>query len=97
MSLEMLTIAMFVFLLRTAHEIGVPVYGSVAGAGVGGIAIALAAKPTLENFIGALNLFVDRPVRVGDLCRFDEESSPEWRPVGTVESIGLRSTKIRRF
>jgi MscS family membrane protein len=73
------------------------VYGLVAGAGVGGIAIALAAKPTLENFMGALNLFADRPVRVGDLCRFDEESNPEWQPVGKVESIGLRSTKIRRF
>ena len=58
--------------------------------------MALAAKPTLENFMGALNLFADRPVQVGDLCRFDEESTPGWRPVGRVESIGLRSTKIRR-
>ena len=64
---------------------------------VGGIAIALAAKNTLENFMGALNLFADRPVSVGDLCRYDEDSTPGWRPVGWVESIGLRSTKIRRF
>jgi MscS family membrane protein len=43
---------------------GIPVYGLVAGAGVGGIVVALAAKSTLENFMGALNLFADHPVRV---------------------------------
>ncbi len=64
---------------------------------MGGLAIALAAKSTLEDFLGALKLYADRPVRVGDLCRFDEESNPQWRPVGRVESIGLRSTKVRRF
>lgn len=89
-------IAMSVVIFLVLQEFGVPVYGLVTGAGVGGIAVALAAKPTLENFMGALNLFADRPVHVGDLCRFDEESTPGWRPVGRVESIGLRSTKIRR-
>jgi MscS family membrane protein len=87
----------FVLLLRVANDVGVPVYGLVAGAGVGGLAIALAARSTLENFIAALNLFADRPIRVGDLCRYDEDSSPGWRPVGSVEAIGLRSTKIRRM
>ncbi len=57
----------------------------------------MAARSTLENFIGALNLFADRPVRVGDLCRYDEDPTAGWRPVGRVESIGLRSTKIRQF
>jgi len=90
-------LAILVLLFGYAHDIGIPVYGLVAGAGVGGLAIALAAKSTIENFVGALNLFADRPVQVGDLCRFDEESDPQWRPVGQVESIGLRSTKIRRF
>ncbi|MCF8016495.1 MAG: mechanosensitive ion channel family protein [Chromatiaceae bacterium] len=80
-----------------AQDLGIPVYGLVAGAGVGGLAIALAARPTLENFIGALNLFADRPIRVGDLCRFDERHGQGWNPVGTVEAIGLRSTKIRQF
>ncbi|MGB5224263.1 MAG: mechanosensitive ion channel domain-containing protein, partial [Arenicellales bacterium] len=89
-------IAMTVVIFLVLQEFGVPVYGLITGAGVGGIAVALAAKPTLENFMGALNLFADRPVQVGDLCRFDEESTPGWRPVGRVESIGLRSTKIRR-
>ncbi len=90
-------LAILVLLFRVAAEIGVPVYGLVAGAGVGGLAIALAAKSTLEDFLGALKLYADRPLRVGDLCRFDEESNPQWRPVGRVESIGLRSTKVRRF
>lgn len=90
-------LAILVLLLGFAHDIGIPAYGLVAGAGVGGIAIALAAKNTLENFMGTIDIFFDRPVRVGDLCRFDEESNPQWRPVGRVESIGLRSTKIRRF
>ena len=90
-------VAVVVLFIRILTELGVPVYGLVTGAGVGGIAIALAAKNTLENFMGALNLFADRPVSVGDLCRYDEDSTPGWRPVGRVESIGLRSTKIRRF
>lgn len=90
-------VAVLVLVIRILTELGVPVYGLVTGAGVGGIAIALAAKNTLENFMGALNLFADRPVRVGDLCRYDEDSVPGWRPIGWVESIGLRSTKIRRF
>ena len=84
-------------LFAAAQDLGIPIYGLVAGAGVGGLAIALAARPTLENFIGALNLFADRPIRVGDLCRFDERHGQGWNPVGTVEAIGLRSTKIRQF
>jgi MscS family membrane protein len=90
-------LALLALIFSYAHAIGIPVYGLVAGAGVSGIAVALAAKNTLENLVGAIDLFADRPVRVGDLCRFDEESNPGWRPVGCVESIGLRSTRIRRF
>ena len=90
-------LAVLVLLFRIANDIGIPVYGLVAGAGVGGLAIALAAQSTLENFMGALNIFADRPVRVGDLCRYDEDQSGDWRPVGRVESIGLRSVKIRKL
>jgi MscS family membrane protein len=71
-----------------AERLGVPVYGIVAGLGVGGLAIALAAQPTVENLIGSLSLFADKPVRVGDLCRYGDD-------VGTVEAIGIRSTRIR--
>jgi MscS family membrane protein len=77
-----------VLLALGADRLGVPVYGIVAGLGVGGLAIALAAQPTIENLIGGLNLFADRPIRVGDLCKYGDE-------LGFVEAIGIRSTKIR--
>jgi MscS family membrane protein len=60
----------------------------LAGLGVGGLALALAAQPTLENLIAALTLHADRPVRVGDFCRFGDT-------LGIVEEIGMRSTRIR--
>ncbi len=71
-----------------ARVIGLPIAGLIAGLGVGGVAVALAAQSTIENFIGSLTIFADRPVRVGDFCRFGDE-------VGTVEEIGLRSTRVR--
>lgn len=71
-----------------ATQVGLPAYGIVAGLGVGGLAIALAVRPTLENFIGGIILYADRPVKVGDFCKFGEM-------LGTVEEIGLRSTKVR--
>ena len=71
-----------------ADRLGVPVYGIVAGLGVGGLAIALAAQPTVENLLGGLSLFADKPVRVGDVCKYGDQ-------VGTVETIGIRSTRIR--
>lgn len=60
----------------------------LAGVGVGGIAIALAAQKTLENLFGSVSIITDRPVLVGDFCQFGSQS-------GTVEDIGLRSTRIR--
>jgi MscS family membrane protein len=87
--------ALLVVLLRLAHGVGVPVYGLVAGAGVGGVAVALAARSTLENFLGTLNLFGDRPIAVGDFCRYGADGAGGLLRVGTVEEIGLRSTRIR--
>ncbi|WP_091138223.1 mechanosensitive ion channel family protein [Microvirga guangxiensis] len=75
-------------LIYGASYLGIPLAGLLAGLGVGGLAVALAAKPTLENFIGGLILYADRPVRVGDLCRFGDLE-------GRVKEIGLRSTRIR--
>ena len=71
-----------------AQEVGLPVLGLVAGLGVGGLAVALALRPTLENLIGGAILYMDRPVRIGDFCNFGSYT-------GTVESIGVRSTQIR--
>ena len=74
--------------LAILGTLGVNVSAAVAGLGVGGIAVALAAQKSLENLLGGINLFADRPVRVGDFCSYQGE-------VGTVEEIGLRSTRIR--
>jgi len=60
----------------------------LAGVGVGGIAIALAAQKTIENLFGSLSIIADRPVLVGDFCQFGSQT-------GTVEDIGLRSTRLR--
>ena len=71
-----------------AERLGVPVAPLLAGLGVGGLAIALAVRPTLENAIGGFVLFGDRPVRVGEFCRFGDK-------MGTIEEVGLRSTRVR--
>ncbi len=67
---------------------GISLIPIVASLGIGGLALALAGKTTVENVIGGLVLFTDRPVRVGDFCRFGDQ-------LGTVEGIGFRSTRIR--
>lgn len=59
-----------------------------AALGIGGIALALGAQKTMENFVGSVTLIVDQPIRVGDYCKVGEIS-------GTVESIGMRSTRLR--
>jgi MscS family membrane protein len=67
---------------------GVNLTAVLAGVGIGGIAIALAAQKSLENIFGAIMIVSDRAIRVGDFCRAGEFT-------GTVEDIGLRSTRIR--
>jgi MscS family membrane protein len=74
--------------LAALDSFGFDVTALIAGLGVGGLAIALAAQKTLENLFGGATLLADRPVRVGDFCRFGDK-------VGTVEEIGLRSTRVR--
>jgi MscS family membrane protein len=74
--------------LGVLGTLGVNISAAVAGLGIGGIAVALAAQRTLENLIGGISLYADRPVSVGDFCRWGDQ-------IGTVEEIGLRSTRIR--
>jgi MscS family membrane protein len=61
---------------------------ALAGLGIGGIAIALAAQKTLENVVGGLSIVFDKAVRVGDTLKVGET-------IGTVDYVGLRSTRIR--
>jgi MscS family membrane protein len=74
--------------LAVLQNLGVNVTGLLAGLGIGGVAVALAAQKSIENLFGGVTLIGDQPVRVGDFCRFGDR-------VGTVEDIGLRSTRIR--
>jgi len=69
-------------------QLGVSVASLVAGLGIGGLAVALAAQKTLENLFGALSIGIDQPMREGDFVKLYDF-------VGTVERIGLRSTQIR--
>ncbi len=88
-------LAALIVVFRIAQDFGVPVYGLIAGAGVGGVAIALAVRSTLENVIGTLNLYADAPIRVGDFCRYGDDPVNGSLRIGTIEEIGLRSTRIR--
>lgn len=81
-------VVMLIALISMLSELGYPVAGLIAGLGIGGIALALAAQKTVENLFGAFSIGLDQPFREGDGVKIGEFS-------GTVESIGLRSTRIR--
>ena len=63
----------------------------IAGLGIGGLAFALAAKDTISNLFGSVTVILDRPFRIGDWVNINNNIE------GTVEEVGLRSTKIRTF
>jgi MscS family membrane protein len=77
-------LALFIILGTLGFNLTTP----LAGLGIGGIAVALAAQKTLENLFGGVSLLGDEVIRVGDVCRFGDRT-------GTVEDISLRSTRIR--
>lgn len=74
--------------LAFLQNLGFNVTGLLAGLGIGGLAVALAAQETVKNFFGGLALIADQPVRIGDFCRFGTT-------MGTVEDISLWSTRVR--
>jgi MscS family membrane protein len=76
--------------LALLSRAGVNVSAMVAGLGIGGIALALGAQKTLENFFGGLTIVGQKALRVGDLCKIGDD-------MGTVEDIGLSSLKLRTF
>ena len=67
---------------------GVDVTTGLAALGIGGLALALGAQKTIENFVGSVTVITDQPIRVGDFCMVGGTK-------GTVEKIGMRSTRIR--
>lgn len=72
------------------QQCGFSAVGLISGMGIGGIAIALAAQSTIANFFGSLTVLMDRPFVIGDWI---VTSGVE----GEVESVGMRSTRIRTF
>jgi len=69
-------------------DLGINITTVLAGLGVGGIAVALALQKPMEDVFGALTLYTQQPIRVGDFCRIGTAT-------GTIEEIGLRNTRLR--
>lgn len=85
----LVTIALFaIAIILILDNLGVNVTGLVAGLGIGGIAIGLAAQGIFSDLFAALSIIFDKPFRRGDTITFDQT-------IGTVENIGLKSTRIR--
>jgi MscS family membrane protein len=78
-------VSFFILLKKVFHE---DAAGVIAGLGIGGLAIALAAQETIANLIGSIIIFSDKPFTVGDLVE-----TPEFK--GVIEQVGFRSTRIR--
>jgi MscS family membrane protein len=84
----LITLFLIFGVLIAAQSLGADVKAFLAGLGIGGLAFALAAQDTLANVFGSVVVAVDQPFRVGDLVQIGAHQ-------GTVEDIGLRSTRLR--
>lgn len=67
---------------------GIDVTTGIAALGIGGIALALGAQKTIENLVGSVSLIADKPMQIGDFCKVGDV-------LGTIEDIGIRSTRVR--
>lgn len=84
-----LTITVIAILIISENILGEgKIKSLLLSAGVGGIAIALAAKDTIANFFGSITIFADRPFQMGEMIKVGEHCGP-------VEEVGIRSTRIR--
>ena len=81
-------LVLLIAVLFWLHNVGINITTVLAGLGVGGLAVALALQKPLEDMMGAVTIFSQAPLRVGDLVRYGEV-------LGQVEDIGLRATRIR--
>jgi MscS family membrane protein len=75
-------------LVQGSYELGFPAYSVLAGLGVGGLAVALAARDSLANLFGSMLIMIEKPFRVGHVVRVAGSE-------GTVEDVGFRSTRVR--
>jgi MscS family membrane protein len=83
-------IAAVAILVAGADRLGLPAYSVIAGLGVGGLAVALAAQQTLANLLGSLIIMFEKPFAIGHWIKLKDIE-------GTVEKVGFRSTRIRTF
>src|SRR6185436_18500427 len=74
--------------LVTSQNLGLNITGVLASLSIGGLALGLAAQDTVANLFGAVAVFADKPFQIGDTIKLEGIE-------GTVETIGLRSTRIR--
>ncbi len=89
--LRLLTVVLAITILVSgADQIGLPAYSVLAGLGVGGLAVALAAQQTLANLLGSIIIMVEKPFAIGHWIKLKDME-------GVVEDIGFRSTRIRTF
>lgn len=79
---------LFIAVVAVLDTFGIDVTTGIAALGIGGIALALGAQKTVENLVGSVTLIADKPIQVGDFCKVGDV-------IGTVEDIGIRSTRIR--
>ena len=87
------TLKVFAFIIgviAVVQNYGYSVTSLLAGLGIGGLAVALAAQDTLANFFGSITIFADKPFQTGDWIVTDGVE-------GTVEEVGFRSTRVRTF
>jgi MscS family membrane protein len=84
----LLTLILIFGVLLAAQALGANVKAFLAGLGIGGLAFALAAQDTIANVFGSVVVAVDQPFRIGDFVKIGAHE-------GTVEDIGLRSTRLR--
>jgi MscS family membrane protein len=82
------TFVVIIAALVTSQNMGLNITGVLASLSIGGLALGLAAQDTVANLFGAVAVFVDKPFQVGDSVKLESVE-------GTVETIGLRSTRIR--
>ncbi len=85
---SLVTVFVILAVLMTAQSLGADVKAFLAGLGLGGLAFALAAQDTIANVFGSVVVAIDQPFKVGEMVRIGPF-------MGTVEDIGLRSTKLR--
>jgi MscS family membrane protein len=76
--------------LVTLDNLGINITAAIASLSIGGLAVGLAAQDTLANLFGAVSVFMDKPFRIGDRIQLDAVD-------GTVEGIGMRSTRVRNL